>query len=113
MRRPGPDEWNRLIAEYESSGLSHKDFIAKHDIAMGTFQFWLYRVRKSRKIRTSESESDSRPRFLPIEVVASPAVTRAGGDVEFIELGLRSGTTVRFSVGTNVRYLAELFAALG
>ena len=93
--------------------MSHKDFIAKHDVPLGPFQFWLYRTRKKAPIRTSESDSDSSPRFLPIEVVASPAKSRAGGDVEFIELGLRSGTRVRFAVGTDIRYLAELLSALG
>jgi hypothetical protein len=112
MRTPGPEEWKQLIAEFETSGLSHKDFVAKQDVSLGTFQFWLYRTRRKPRTRSSDSDSNSTPRFLPVEVVASPAVTRAGaGDA--VELGLRSGTVVRFPVGTDVRYLAELLSALG
>ena len=29
MRRPGPDEWKRLITEYEESGLAQKEFCDK------------------------------------------------------------------------------------
>src|SRR4051794_39142262 len=105
MRKPGPEEWKQLIAEFETSGMSHKDFIAKHDVSLGTFQFWLYRLRKKARTRSSESNSDSLTKFLPIDVVASPASsTRAqGGDS--IELGLLSGNVLRFAVGTDVRYV--------
>ena len=111
MRRPSGEEWKRLIAEYETSGLSHKDFTAKHELPLSTFQFWLYGTRKKQRTRTSESDSDTGPRFLPLEVVASPALARDGGDV--VELALRSGTTVRFPVGTDTNYVAALLAALG
>ena len=111
MRPAGPDDWRKLIAEFEGSGLSHKDFVAKHDVSLGSFQFWLYKVRRlKRSILGSESESDSGPRFLPVEVVASPALKARAG---VVEAALRSGVVLRFVVGTDTRYLAELFAALG
>jgi hypothetical protein len=107
MRRPGPEEWQKLIEEFRASGLQQKEFCAKHDVSLGTFQFWLYRKAK----RSSGSESKSAPTFLPVEVVASPApLARAG---ELIEVALRSGAVVRFSTGTDTRYIAELLAALG
>ena len=106
MRRPGPEEWLKLIEEFRTSGLQQKEFCAKHDLSLGTFQFWLY--RKSKRFG---SESKPAPTFLPVEVVASPApLARAG---ELIEVALRSGAVVRFSTGTDTRYIAELLAALG
>src|SRR4051794_6763559 len=108
MRRHGPDEWRKLIAEYEESGLSHKDFIAKHDLSLGCFQFWLYKIRKmKRSVLGSESESDSGTKFLPVEVVASPAPKARAG---VLEAALPGGVVLRFVVGTETRYLAELFA---
>jgi hypothetical protein len=107
MRRPGPEEWLKLIEEFRASGLQQKEFCAKHDLSLSTFQFWLY--RKSR--RSSDSESKSRPTFLPVEVVASPAPQARAGTL--VEVVLRSGAVVRFSTGTDTRYIAELLAALG
>jgi hypothetical protein len=107
MRRPGPDEWLQLIEVFKQSGLQQKEFCAKHDVSLSTLQFWLYRKSK----RTSGSASKSTPTFLPIEVVASPAPqARQAG---WVEAGLRSGLVVRFAVGTDTRYLAELLAAIG
>lgn len=107
MRRPGPDEWQRLIEEYRQSGLQQKEFCAKHDLSLSTLQFWLYKRSK----RSSGLASKSTPAFLPIEVVASPAPLARSGEV--VEAALRSGLVVRFVVGTDTRYLAELFAAIG
>jgi len=106
MRRPGPDEWTKLVAEYEASGLQQKEFCAKHDLSLNTLQYWLY--RKSRK---SKPESGSATKFLPVTVVASSAPKARLGEV--VELALRSGVVLRFGVGTDSRYLAELAAALG
>ena len=111
MRRPGKDEWIDLVKEYEESELSQKEFVAKHDVSLATFQFHLYKSRKEQRlIRSSESS----PAFLPVEVVASPA-PKARGRAEpgLVDAMLRSGVVLRFGVGTDTRYLAELFAALG
>ncbi len=107
MRRPGPEEWLKRIEEFRASGLQQKEFCARHDLSLSTLQFWLY--QKSR--RGSGSESKSMPTFLPIEVVASPAPQARAG--EFVEVALRSGAVVRFSTGIDIRYIAELVAALG
>ncbi len=105
MRFPTRDEWMKLLAEYEESGLTQKEFVAKHDLSFGTFQYWLYRASKKSKLA-----SNSSPKFLPIEVVASPAPKARAG---VLEAALPGGVLLRFVVGTDTRYLAELFAALG
>jgi|ERR1700716_2158139 hypothetical protein len=108
MRRPGSEEWKKLIAEFQQSGMSQKEFIAKHDVNLSTFQYWLYKRSKL----NSKFDVNSSPRFLPVEVVGLPASsTRVEAAV--IEAALRSGTLLRFAVGTDPRYLAELFAAIG
>jgi hypothetical protein len=108
MHRPGPEEWKRLIQEYAQSGLQQKEFVAKHDLSLGTFQYWLYKRGKS----DSKFDGNSSPRFLPVQVVASPA-SKTRGAQQVVEAALLSGTILRFVVGTDTQYLAELFAALG
>jgi hypothetical protein len=103
-RRPGREEWKQLVAEYEDGELSQKEFAAKHDVALATLQFHLYKIRKSRN-------SESAGSFVPVEVVACSAPKARPGEV--IEAATRSGIVMRFVVGTDTRYLAELFAAIG
>ena len=111
MRRPGPDEWRKLIAEFEESELQQKEFAAKYELSLSSFQFWLYKLRRMKRSGLgSDSESNSGPRFLPVTVVASPAPKAREGVLEAVT---RGGVAVRFVVGTDTRYLAELFAALG
>jgi hypothetical protein len=111
MRRPGGEEWPKLIAEYEAGGESQKDFCAARDLPFNTFQYWLY--RRSKKVR---SVSGSTPEFLPVEVVRSPAPvgaatqTRAGDAV--VEIALPSGVQVRLSAGVSATFVGELIAAL-
>src|SRR5688500_18052554 len=107
MRRPGHDEWVKLVSEYESSELSQKEFAAKHDVSIHTLRFWLYKTTKKKK-----SYSDSSQRFLPVEVV-TVAAPKARQAVGVIEAAVRGGIIVRFPVGTDTNYLAELLAALG
>ena len=109
MRRPGPDEWKKLITEYETSGLVQKEYCEKHDVSLSTFQYWLYKRTKM----ASKFDVNSRPTFLPVKVVASPAPKARGGELAVLEARLMSGLVVRFAVGTDTRYLAELLAALG
>lgn len=106
MRRPGPEEWRQLIAEFETSGLTQKEFAAEKDVSLSTMQYWLYKRAKL----DSNFDVKARPQFLPVEVVASAAPLARPGT---IEVALRSGLTVRFAAGVDTRYLAELLAALG
>lgn len=110
MRRPGPDEWKQLIADFEASGLQQKEFVAKHDLSLGTFQYWLYKKSKRASVRLAESEGKLRAGFLPVEVVASPAPQARAGH---LEVALPGGLLLRFPVGTDTVYLAHLLAALG
>ena len=111
MRRPGPDEWLKLIEQYETSGESQKEFCADRELSFSTFQYWLY--RRSKKVR---AVSGSAPEFLPVEVVRSPAPEGAAmkarpGDAA-IEIALPSGVQVRLSSGVSASFVGELIAAL-
>lgn len=99
-----------MVAEYATSGLSQKQFVAKHDVTLSTFQYWLYKRSKLE----SNIDVNTRPRFLPVEVVASPAPQApVGGERLRLEVVMRSGVVLRFETGTDVLYLSELCVALG
>jgi hypothetical protein len=106
MRYPSPEEWPKLIAEFRESGLTQKEFVAKHDIPHSTFQYWLY-------VRGKRLSTDSKlsRKFLPMEVVASPAL-KARAAAGLIEATLASGVVIRFGVGTDARYIAQLLSSL-
>ena len=95
----------KLIAELEQSELTQKEFAAKHDVSLNTLQYWLYKRNKG----GSNFDVNSRARFLPVEVVASPAPQAPEGTVE---VTVQGGAQLRFPIGTDVRYVAELLAAL-
>ena len=103
-QRRGYSEWVKLIEEFEKTGSSLDDFAAKLGVKPSTLQFWFYKLRKQA----------SRPsHFLPVDVVASAAPKARDGAAEMMELALATGALLRFSVGTDVRYLAQVIAALG
>ena len=110
MRRPNPDEWPKLVAEFEASGLQQKEFAAKHDLSLGTLQYWLYKKRKKRGLRPSDLAAESAGAFLPLEVVASPAPQARDG--QHIEVALPQGLLLRFPVGTDAGYVAHLLSTL-
>jgi len=104
VQRRGYAEWVKLIEEFEKSASSLEDFAAKLGVKPSTLQFWFYKLRKQ-AFRAS--------RFLPVNVVASAAPKARRAATETVELALTTGALLRFSVGTDVRYVAQIIAALG
>jgi transposase len=120
--------WTKLVADFESSDLTQREFATERGISLSHLRYWIYRLRKdSRPLVTEASRSsDQAPaqvvapegsRLLPVRVVASAAKPRstvvavAGGE-EVLELALPSGVRVRFPAGTDLKYLRALAAAL-
>ena len=106
MRFPSPEEWLQLVSQFRTSGQSQKEFAAKQDISLSTFQYWLYKKSK----RASVAVSNSSPSFLPIEVVAS--APKARSPLALLEVALPAGIVLRFPLDTDAKYVAELCAAL-
>jgi len=104
-RRPGPAEWEGLLAEYKQSGLTQKEFVAKHDVALSSLQFWPYKQKKTKSVL----DSNSTAAFLPVQVVASPAPKARQG---VVEVALEDGTIIRVTVGSDPKYVALLVHAL-
>ena len=120
--------WTKLVADFESCDLTQREFATERGISLSHLRYWIYRLRKeSRPLVTETTErSDQAPeqaaavegsRLLPVRVVASAAKRRTGEPAQhhgdsYLELMLRSGARLRFPVGTDLRYLQALAAAL-
>jgi hypothetical protein len=105
IAKRGRAEWVALVQELRASGLTHTEFAEKHAITTHALDYWCVELKK-------EERSAAGAEFVPVHVVASAQKARQE-QTDIVEAALRSGLVLRFAVGTDTRYLAELFAALG
>jgi hypothetical protein len=104
----------RLVGEAEASETGHREFARRNRVKTGTLRSWIYRLR--RETRTEVAAAGG-PALVPVRVVASTAPSarweRGGGGEALVEADLPSGVRVRFVVGTDTSYLADLLRQLG
>jgi hypothetical protein len=120
--------WTKLVADYETSELTQREFASERGISFSNLRNWIYRLRKESRPLVPEPAkvSGQAPergaaaegsRLLPVRVVASAPKARravvavATGDA-LLELALPSGARLRFPTGTDPKYLRALAAAL-
>jgi transposase len=120
--------WTKLVADYEASELTQREFATERGISFSNLRNWIYKLRKESrplvaepaKVSGQAPERAAAPvgsRLLPVRVVASASKTRTAvlagrGNDELLELALPSGVRVRFPTGTDLKYLMALAAAL-
>jgi hypothetical protein len=95
-------EWVRVAEQFESSGLTQREFAEQRGLVLSTLQSWIYRRRR----RVSRAGAEP-VRLLPVQVsAASPSASN------LLEVLTTSGARIRFAVGTQVEYVARLVAAV-
>ncbi len=116
--------WTRVIADFELSGQTQREFSEARQIDLSRLRYWLYTLRNaSRPLATEKEDPLVKPsdeeapgkasRMVPVRVVASPAPkARDGKAAELLELALPSGACLRFPAGTDLGYLRQLASAL-
>ncbi len=119
--------WTKLVADFEASELTQREFASERGVSFSNLRNWIYKLRKESRPLVAEPprvsgqapERGSSPegsRLLPVRVVASASKTRttvvAGRGDEILEIALPSGVRVRFPAGTDLKYLRALAAAL-
>jgi transposase len=57
------EAWSKRVAEWRASGLTAKEFCAKHDLRLSGLRYWTYRLRAAEK--ASEA---SAVRLVPVTV---------------------------------------------
>jgi hypothetical protein len=92
-------QWRRRIEQWQASGLSVRDFCARHGLATASFYNWS---------RVLERRASERPAFVPVQVVADATSDNAGA----LEVVLLDGRTVRVAPGFDEATLRRLLAVL-
>ncbi len=135
MARDGRDAWARRVEEWKRSGLTAKQFAARHDIKPETLKWWKWRLgreaaskhpkptrakaktlaRRSSR-RPSKARSHRRARatseaLSPITFVEMSAPARAAG-TEPLEIVLPSGVRLRVPTDFDAVALGRLLDVL-
>src|SRR5436305_11536166 len=92
-------QWQRWIAQWRTSGLSVRDFCARHGLATPHFYAWRRRLQR----RAVEQGP-----FLPVQVVAATPPPPASS----LEVVLADGAVVRVPAGFDAATLRQLMAVL-
>jgi hypothetical protein len=92
-------QWRRWIAQWRTSGLSVRDFCARHGLATPSFYAWR---------RTLQQRAADTPAVVAVHVVAVAPPAQASA----LELVLADGRTVRVAPGFDTTTLRQLLAAL-
>ena len=92
-----PEEWRKLVAEYQISGEAISLFCQRHKINVSTLYYWLSKEAKSNKLA---------PKLLPV-------VERESLPSDSVEISLPKGITLRFSPGASSGYVASIIKGLG
>jgi transposase len=128
MAEQDRERWTKLVADFEASDLTQREFASERGISFSNLRNWIYRLRKESRPLVEVTPESSRQaprravstegsRLVPVRVVASAPKARpaeastARGDV-LLELVLASGARLRFPAGTDLAYLRALAAAL-
>ena len=122
------ERWTKLVADFETSELTQREFASERGISFSNLRNWLYRLRKETRPLVTKAAEERRQgpeaaaakkgsRLVPVRVVASAAKQRtralvAAAPESLLELALPSGVQLRFPAGTDLEYLRALAAAL-
>jgi hypothetical protein len=96
------DEWSRLVADWEASGLDATEFAARAGVIPKRLVWWRWKLRSMRP---------PEPRFLPVHVVDSSVRSAPGSSL--IEIALPNGRVVRVAPGFDPAALAQVLAIAG
>ena len=115
QQRRSRAEVEQLVEAYESSGLRRREFCQKHDVAVGTLDFWRKRRRQKREMvagyRLSARKVDARAemesdgRLVAVELVGTAAIGR-------LTVVLPRGRRVEVSEGFDAATLERLLGVL-
>lgn len=104
------EEWRRLVATFEASGLSASGFAEQHGVGVSTLKWWRWRLRS-----TESSRPDEAAALVPfVRVAVTPETTAGSGAVrpaaEGPALELPGGLVLRFSADADAPYVSAVVA---
>ncbi len=123
-REQDRERWTKLVADYEASELTQREFATERGVSFSNLRNWIYRLRQESRPLVTKAPASSgqgparaprknRSRLVPVRVVASAPKARLFEAVpQLLELALPSGVMVRFPPGTEPSYLRALISSL-
>jgi len=122
MTEQDRERWTKLVADFEASDLTQREFASERGVSFSNLRNWIYRLRKESRplVEVAPASSGQGPRretgkrgsrLVPVRVVASAPKAPVEAS-SLLELALPSGVAVRFPAGTDPFYLHALLAAL-
>jgi transposase-like protein len=108
LRKRSAEERARLLALFERSGQTHKQFCREHEVALSTMTFWLRQARQSARSRSAG---------VLVEVPGSVATLDSPRGVALLSRGsvdIRLPNRVELSVsaGTDSAWVSRLLREL-
>lgn len=94
--------WRKVVAGQARSGVSIREWCARHGVSEPSFYFWRRELARRR-----EQHQDARPQIVPVEV-ALPMVGSRGD----LEIELPGRILVRVNAGCNPDLLRQTLALL-
>ena len=101
MAKRDAESWAAIVAEAETSGVSHGETAKKHGVTLATLKYHLYKSRGvvKKKVRG--------PRVLPVRVATENSSSSASVDAQF------GSVRVSFRDGCDPAYVVAVLSALG
>jgi len=97
--------WSALVARFEGSGRSRREFAAEAGVGIAIFQYWLYKLRREHEGVAVRKARAAEVRLVPVTVRARPPAP--------VRLELRvGGVRLWVPAGVDPGYVAQLAAAL-
>ena len=104
-RRPRSTQQEReeLVAKYQASGLTQREFAQQHGVKLGTFQQWVYRPRTPVPIARRK-----KPAFQEVSITEVPFLNGWAA-----ELQLPRGVALRLNSHASAEWVGALVQRLG
>lgn len=96
-------EREQLVAKYQASGLTQREFAQQHGVKLGTFQQWVYRPRSPQPITGRK-----KPGFQEVSITEVPFLSGWAA-----ELQLPRGVTLRLNSHASAEWVGALVQRLG
>ena len=107
FRKRSREEWERLLAEYMSSGLSRREFAQARGLSVSSLSRWVQRLR-----REQEEGRNRQPQAGLIELVAEPPpVSAAVGENGTVLLRVGEGVCLELPEWPVPDYVAQIARA--
>jgi hypothetical protein len=81
------EAWSKRVADWRASGLTAKEFCAKHDLQLSGLRYWTYRLRAAEKASETSAVKLVPVTVRPEDAAPSTPSTERSESVITVEIG--------------------------